>query len=179
MIMRRLYLFLLFLTLAPYTYGQDSSMPDDDYVCDMLYSADPMAVDESPRISMSNAYRIRRNDKFLAFVPGAVQLRREWPTVAYSIWGGMAVAGGIAVYEQSRIVKLRNGADRDPYNANWYDNEIRQAKKVRNGSLIALGGVYVANYVSALLLPDRDPRTSWIVYTDTQGTIGLTCTLNF
>lgn len=177
--MRSLYLFLLFLTLAPYTYGQDSSMPDEDYVCDMLYSADPMAVDESPRISMSNARRIRRNDKFLALVPGAVQLRREWPTVAYSIWGGMAVTGGLAIGEQINISRLEKDMANNQYATDWHLNQIRNAKRIRNGSLIALGGVYIANYITALLLPDRDQRTKWIVYTDTQGAVGLTYTLNF
>lgn len=123
---------------------------------------------------------IRNRDYALALVPGAVQMRRKWPAVAGSIWGGMAVTGGLAIYEQVRIAKLRNRMDGDPSNADWYHHKISQAKKIRNGSLIALGGIYVANYLTALLLPDRNPDTGYIaLYADPYGAVGLTYALRF
>ncbi len=177
--MRKLFPFILFLLFAQYTYGQKMSISEDEYSSYVLCSASTTMAPQ-PRLSISEASRIRRSDPFLALVPGAVQMRRKWPAVAGSIWGGMAVTGGLAIYEQFNIVKLRNRMDGDPSNANWYDHKIRQAKKVRNGSLIALGGIYVANYVTALLLPDRNPDTSWIaLYADPQGAIGLTYALKF
>ena len=177
--MKKLIPFILFLLIAPYTYGQKMSMPEDEYSSYVLCPISTVKTPK-PQLSMSEASRIRRNDPFLALVPGAVQMRRKWPAVAGSIWGGMAVTGGLAIYEQFHVVKLRNRMDGDPSNANWYDHKIRQAKKVRNGSLIALGGIYVANYVTALLLPDRNPDTSWIaLYADPQGAVGLTYTLTF
>ena len=177
--MRKLFPFILFLLFAQYTYGQKMSMSEDEYSSYVLCSTSPVTTPQ-PKLSISEASRIRRNDPFLALVPGAVQMRRKWPAVAGSIWGGMAVTGGLAIYEQFYIVKLRNRMDGDPSNANWYDHKIRQAKKVRNGSLIALGGIYVANYVTALLLPDRNPDTSWIaLYADPQGAVGLTYALKF
>lgn len=177
--MKKLIPFILFLLIAPYTYGQKMSMPEDEYSSYVLCPTSTVKTPK-PQLSMSEASRIRRNDPFLALVPGAVQMRRKWPAVAGSIWGGMAVTGGLAIYEQFHVVKLRNRMDGDPSNANWYDHKIRQAKKVRNGSLIALGGIYVANYVTALLLPDRNPDTSWIaLYADPQGAVGLTYTLTF
>lgn len=177
--MRKLFPFILFLLFAQYTYGQKMSISEDEYSSYVLCSAGTTMVPQ-PRLSISEASKIRRSDPFLALVPGAVQMRRKWPAVAGSIWGGMAVTGGLAIYEQFHIVKLRNSMDGDSSNADWYYHKINKAKKVRNGSLIALGGIYVANYVSALLLPDRNPDTSWIaLYADPQGAIGLTYALNF
>ena len=177
--MKKLFPFILFLLIAPYTYGQKMSMPEDEYSSYVLCQTSTVKTPKL-QLSMSEASRIRRNDPFLALVPGAVQMRRKWPAVAGSIWGGMAVTGGLAIYEQFHIVKLRNQMDGDPSNANWYDHKIRQAKKVRKGALIALGGIYVANYVTALLLPDRNPNTSWIaLYADPQGNVGLTYALKF
>lgn len=177
--MKKLFPFILFLLIAPYAYGQKMSMPEDEYSSYVLCSTSTVKAPK-PQLSMSEASRIRRNDPFLALVPGAVQMRRKWPAVAGSIWGGMAVTGGLAIYEQFRIVKLRNRMDGDSSNADWYYHKITQAKKVRNGSLIALGGIYVANYVTALLLPDRNPNTSWIaLYADPQGAVGLTYALKF
>jgi len=177
--MKKLFPFILFLLLTQYSYGQKMSMVEDEYSSYVLCSSSSDTTPK-PQISISRARQIRDNDPFLALVPGAVQMRRKWPAVAGSIWGGMAVTGGLAIYEQFNIVKLRNRMDGDPSNANWYDNKIMQAKKVRNGSLIALGGIYVANYVTALLLPDRNPDTSWIaLYADPQGAVGLTYALKF
>lgn len=177
--MKKLLPFFLFLLLTPSTYGQKMSLLEEDYSSYVVYS-DGTPTTAQPRISLSQASRIRRNDPILALVPGAVQMRRDWPVVAGSIWGGMAITGGLAIYEQFHIVKLRNRMDGDPSNANWYDHKIRQTKKVRNGSLFALCGIYVANYVSALLLPDRNPNTSWIVmYSDPQGSVGLTYSFYF
>ena len=145
-----------------------------------VYFTTNTSTPQMPEISMSEAVEIRKNDPFLALVPGAVQMRRKWPVVAGSIWGGMAITGGLAIYEQFHLVKLRNNMDGDPSNADWYYHKINQAKKVRNGSLIALGGIYVANYVTALLLPDRRPnRGSVALYADPQGAVGLTYALNF
>lgn len=125
-------------------------------------------------------YEIKRKDAFKAFIPGAVQLRKKWNGTAYAIWGGMAISGGITAYEHFHIIKLQHDSDNDPSNANWYDGKIRQSKKVRNASLYALGGIYIANYVSALLLPDRDPRTNWIsFYADPQGNVGLYLAFSF
>ena len=177
--MKKLFPFILFLLLTQYSYGQKMSMVEDEYSSYVLCSSSSDTTPK-PQISISRARQIRDNDPFLALVPGAVQMRRKWPAVAGSIWGGMAVTGGLAIYEQFRVVKLRNRMDGDPSNANWYDHKIRQAKKVRNGSLIALGGIYVANYVTALLLPDRNPNTSWIALcADPYGAVGLTYALKF
>lgn len=177
--MKKLFPFILFLLLAPSSYGQIVSMLDAESSYSALSSTTPI-TNSKPQVSISKARQIRDNDPFLALVPGAVQMRRKWPAVACSIWGGMAVTGGLAIYEQFHIVNLRNRMDGDPSNANWYDHKIRQAEKVRNGSLIALGGIYVANYVTALLLPDRNPNTSWIaLYADPQGAVGLTYALKF
>lgn len=177
--MNKFFPFILFLLLSPCVYAQRMALPEDK---DLYYlsSFTEFSSDTEPQISISEARRIRGNDPILALVPGAVQMRRKWPAVAGTIWGGMAVTGGLAVYEQFHIVKLQHNRENDPSSANWYDEKIRQSKKVRNGSLIALGCIYVANYVSALLLPDKDPRTSWIaLYADPQGYVGLTFALNF
>lgn len=148
----------------------------------------PHSLDQNSKRSytVQEAKDARRNDVFLALVPGAVQLRRKSPDstsfdyhsiVAYSVWGGMAISAGLAVYEQFHIVKLQNNCENDPSNANWYDEEIRKSKKVRNGSVIALGVVYIANYISALLIPDRSEKSGWLdglgAYADPNGTIGL------
>ena len=179
--MKRLFHFILFLLLFPCLYGKEMSISEDEYSPYVLCSTSTTTTPQPQlQISMSDASRIRRNDPLLALVPGAVQMRRKWPAVAGSIWGGMAVTGGLAIYEHFHIVKLRNRMDGDPFNADWYDHKIRQARKVRNGSLIALGGIYITNYVTALLLPDRNPKTSWIVlYADPQGAVGLTYALKF
>lgn len=177
--MKKLLPFILFLLLAQSSYGQKMSLSEDEYSSYILCSTSPTTTPQ-PKISISEASRIRRNDPFLALVPGAVQMRRKWPAVAGTIWGSMAVTGGLAIYEQFHIVKLRNNMDGDPSNADWYYHKINKAKKVRNGSLIALGGIYVANYITALLLPDRNPNTSWIaLYADPQGAVGLTYALKF
>lgn len=177
--MKKLFPFILFLLIAPYTYGQKMSMPEDEYSSYMLCPTSTVKTPK-PQLSMSEASRIRRNDPFLALVPGAVQMRRKWPAVAGSIWGGMAVTGGLAIGEQINISRLEKDMANNPYATDWYLNQIRKAKKIRNGSLIALGGVYIANYITALLLPDRNPNTSWIaLYADPQGAVGLTYALNF
>ena len=177
--MKKLITFILLLVFVPCAYGQEVSMPDAEPSCYAL-SSTTLITNPKPQISISKARQIRDNDLFLALVPGAVQMRRKWPAVAGSIWGGMAVTGGLAIYEQFHIVKLRNSMDGDPSNADWYYHKINKAKKVRNGSLIALGGIYVANYVTALLLPDRSPnRGSVALYADPQGAIGLTYALKF
>ncbi len=176
--MKKLFPLLLFLVLTPCAHGQMMSMSETEPSHHSLY--DSSSNSNSPRISISRSREIRDNDRFLALVPGAVQMRRKWPAIAGTIWGGMAITGGLAIYEQFHIVKLQNDMDNDPSNANWYDEKIRKSKKIRNGSLIALGGIYIANYVSALLLPDRDPRTSWIsLYAAPQGGVGLTYALKF
>lgn len=178
--MKKLLSFIIFLALAPCAFSQLMSTSSNEQTYGTVDFTTNTSTPQMPEISMSEAVEIRKNDPFLALVPGAVQMRRKWPIVAGSIWGGMAITGGLAIYEQFHLVKLRNNMDGDPSNADWYDHEIRQAKKVRNGSLIALGGIYVANYVSALLLPDKNPKTSWItLYADPQGSIGLTYALNF
>lgn len=177
--MKKLFSFILFLLLTSYSYGQKMSVVEDEYSSYVLSSSSTKTTPK-PQISTSRARQIRDNDPFLALVPGAVQMRRKWPVVAGSIWGGMAITGGLAIYEQFHIVKLRNSMDGDPSNADWYYHKINKAKKVRNGSLITLGGIYVVNYVTALLLPDRNPNTSWItLYAAPQGTVGLTYALNF
>lgn len=177
--MKKLFPFILFLLIAPYTYGQKMSMPEDEYSSYVLCPTSTVKTPK-PQLSMSEASRIRRNDPFLALVPGAVQMRRKWPAVAGSIWGGMAVTGGLAIGEQINISRLEKDMANNPYATDWHLNQIRKAKKIRNGSLIALGGVYIANYITALLLPDRNPNTSWIaLYADPQGAVGLTYALNF
>ena len=177
--MKKLFPFILFLVLTSSAHGQMLSMPNEENSSYVLCSTNTTTSQKS-RISVSRANQIRRNDPFLALVPGAVQMRRKWPAVAGAIWGGMAITGGLAIYEQFHIVKLRNSMDGDSSNADWYYHKINKAKKVRNGSLIALGGIYVANYVTALLLPDRNPDTSWIaLYADPQGAVGLTYALKF
>ena len=155
------------------------SMVEDEYSSYVLCSSSPDTTPK-PQISISRARQIRDNDPFLALVPGAVQMRRKWPAVAGSIWGGMAVTGGLAIGEQINIRRLEKDMANNPYATDWHLNQIRKAKKIRNGSLIALGGVYIANYITALLLPDRNPNTSWMaLYADPQGTVGLTYALNF
>ena len=136
--MKKLFPFILFLLIAPYTYGQKMNMPEDEYSSYVLCPTSTVKTPK-PQLSMSEASRIRRNDPFLALVPGADQMRRKWPAVAGSIWGGMAVTGGLAIYEQFHIVKLRNSMDGDSSNADWYYHKINKKKKIRNGSLIALG----------------------------------------
>lgn len=177
--MKRLINFILYLVLTLGVYAEKMSVQENNQLNDSFCSTS-LDKNHKSQISVSKAIQIRDNDPFLALVPGAVQMRRKWPAVAGSIWGGMAITGGLAIYEQFHIVKLKNSMDGDPSNENWYDHKIRQAKKVRNGSLIAIGGIYVVNYVTALLLPDRNPNTSWItLYADPQGTVGLTYALNF
>lgn len=177
--MRKLFPFILFLLFAQYTYGQKMSISEDEYSSYVLCSASTTMAPQ-PRLSISEASRIRRSDPFLALVPGAVQMRRKWPAVAGSIWGGMAVTAGLAIGEQINISRLEKDMANNPYATDWHLNQIRKAKKIRNGSLIALGGVYIANYITALLLPDRNPNTSWIaLYADPQGAVGLTYALNF
>lgn len=177
--MKWFYTFFILVLCAPCIYAQKISVPEDESLYYLSSFSNP-ATDSEPQISITEARRIRGNDPFLALVPGAVQLRRKWPAVAGTIWGGMAISGGLAIYEQFHIVKLQHSMENDPSNANWYDEKIRQSKRIRNGSLIALGGIYIANYVTALLLPDKDPRTSWIaLYADPQGAVGLTFALNF
>lgn len=171
--------FILFLVFVPCTYGQMMSMPDAESSYYTLSSTTPI-TNSKPQISISKARQIRDNDPFLALVPGAVQMRRKWPAVAGSIWGGMALTAGIAIGEQININRIEKDMANNPYATDWHLNQIRKAKKIRNGSLIALGGVYVANYITALLLPDRNPNTSWIsLYADPQGVVGLTYSLKF
>lgn len=177
--MKRLLLYLFLIALPEYIFAQLISLEEFD-----LYSnsnaTTTLQTDKNTYVPPSVAQRIRQNDVFRAFIPGAVQMRRKWPVVAEAIWGGMAISGGITAYEHFHIIKLQHDSDNDPSNANWYDGKIRQSKKVRNASLYALGGIYIANYVSALLLPDRDPRTSWIsFYADPQGTFGLYLAFSF
>ena len=177
--MKKLFPFILFLLLTQYSYGQKMSMVEDEYSSYVLCSSSSDKTPK-PQISISRARQIRDNDPFLALVPGAVQMRRKWPAIAGSIWGGMAVTGGLAIGEQINISRLEKDMANNPYATDWHLNQIRKAKKIRNGSLIALGGVYIANYITALLLPDRNPNTSWMaLYADPQGTVGLTYALNF
>ena len=177
--MKKLFPFILFLLLTQYSYGQKMSMVEDEYSSYVLCSSSSDTTPK-PQISISRARQIRDNDPFLALVPGAVQMRRKWPAIAGSIWGGMAVTGGLAIGEQINISRLEKDMANNPYATDWHLNQIRKAKKIRNGSLIALGGVYIANYITALLLPDRNPNTSWMaLYADPQGTVGLTYALNF
>lgn len=177
--MKKLFPFILFLLFAQYTYGQKMSISEDEYSSYVLCSAGTTMAPQ-PRLSMSEASRIRRSDPFLALVPGAVQMRRKWPAVAGSIWGGIAVTGGLAIGEQINISRLEKDMANNPYATDWHLNQIRKAKRIRNGSLIALGGVYIANYITALLIPDRNPNTSWIaLHADSQGAVGLTYVLNF
>lgn len=166
--MKKTLLFILLFILSFNSYAQKINAQDDN----TEYS--------QPEIDFSDAERIRKRDPLLALVPGAVQMRRQWPGIAGTIWGCMAASGGLAIYEQLHIVKLQHGMENDPSSANWYDEQIRKSTKIRNGSLIALGGIYVANYISALLLPDKDPRTNWITaYADPQGAVGLTFAFKF
>ena len=171
-----IFLSILFVVISAEAHDPISSGYNPNF-CALSAQGESGMMEESSRYYDR---KIRNRDYALALVPGAVQMRRKWPAVAGSIWGGIAVTGGLAIYEQFHIVKLRNRMDGDSSNADWYYHKINQAKKVRNGSLIALGGIYVANYVTALLLPDRNPDTSWIaLYADPQGAVGFTYTLNF
>lgn len=166
---KSLILFLLLLPFSSFAQNVDENGNESDSI-----------ISSHMGISDADAQRIRANDPVLALVPGAVQMRRQWPGVAISVWGCMAASGGLAIYEQLHIVKLQHGMENDPSSANWYDEQIRKSTKIRNGSLIALGGIYVANYISALLLPDKDPRTSWITaYADPHGAVGLTFAFKF
>lgn len=134
----------------------------------------------SQRSNVRNGNEARKNDYFMALVPGAVQLRRGWPAVAATVWGGMAISGGLAIYEQIHIVNLQHQAENDPTSANWYDEQIRKSEKIRNGSLFALGGVYIANYISAVLLKDKSQKSGFLgFYADPQGAVGLSYAFNF
>ena len=175
------FIILIMLAVSFVTVSAEARNPiNNSYSPNSYALTSPIESVAMDGYSADEYIKIRNRDYALALVPGAVQMRRKWPAVAGSIWGGMAVTGGLAIYEQFHIVKLQNRMDGDSSNANWYVHKIRQAKKVRNGSLIALGGIYVANYVTALLLPDRNLDTSWIaLYADPQGAIGLTYALKF
>lgn len=181
--MKRVFFLIVFLLFGQGVHAQWSSalaLEDTPLYNQFTYQA--TSSNSKQHVSDAKAHQIRDNDVFLAFVPGAVQMRRRWPAVAGGIWGGMAISGGLAVYEQLHIVKLQRnwGNDNDSTHSVWYETRIMQSKKIRNGALYALGGVYIANYISALLLPDKDPRTSWIaLYSDPEGSVGLTYAVTF
>ena len=179
--MKRLSFFLFFNSIPIILFSQVISLEEYDLFSNNVYNAILVNESQTDDVSFSTAQHIWKKDKYLAFVPGAVQIRRKWPVVAESIWGGMAISGGIAAYEHFHIINLQHKTENDPSNANWYDEKIRQSKKIRNGSLYALGGIYIANYISALLLRDKDPRTRKLVgfYADPQGTAGLYLALTF
>ena len=117
---------------------------------------------------------IQKQDFARALIPGWAQWRRNWKPIAIGIWGSMAALGGVAAYEQIRIVNLQNNMQSDPSRADWYDEQIRKSTKVRNGTLIGLAGVYLINYITGVALPDRNPKTGYIGgYADNNGAIGV------
>ena len=171
-----IFLSILFVVISAEAHDPISSGYNPNF-CALSAQGESGMMEESSRYYDR---KIRNRDYALALVPGAVQMRRKWPAVAGSIWGGIAVTGGLAIGEQINISRLEKDMANNPYATDWHLNQIRRAKRIRNGSLIALGGVYIANYVTALLLPDRNPNTSWIaLHADPQGAVGLTYTLNF
>lgn len=179
--MKSFLIFILFVVISTCSFAGEMSFEETKSF--EIDSREQLLISDSePLVTMSQAWKIRKNDIALAFVPGAVQIRRQWPVIAGVIWGGMAISGGLAVYEQLDIVKLQNNMQNDSYNANWYDEKIRESTKVRNGALYVLGGIYIANYVSAFLLKDKDPRTDYwfTLFSEPFGTsLGLTYAFNF
>lgn len=181
--MKKLSILILLATISTYSFASERET-DSEVIISLVNESDKQVLlfdTEQPIVTASRAWEIKKNDIALAFVPGAVQMRRQWPAVAGVIWGGMVISGGIATYEQFHIIKLQHNSENDSYNANWYDEKIRESTKVRNGALYMLGGIYIANYISALLLKDNDPRTSYYysIQAVPQGGVALTYAFEF
>lgn len=157
--MKRIVLALVLMLISLASFAQYASKPNGDV---------------ERVLTPSEVRSIRNQDFARAFIPGWAQWRRNWKPVAIGIWGSMAALGGVAAYEQIRIVSLQNNMQSDPSNADWYDEQIRKSTKVRNGTLIGLAGVYLINYITGVALPDRNRKTGYLGgYADNNGAIGV------